>query len=119
MCAAKHVGLQLTKSCISMEIPIAIAFGCNDISDIRLHFYAAKYVKNRKSGYIYGVDNSVGDKVEIIICDIQSYLYAMRYMCAFNDIDDILWYWDEPTITLDYENHEFHDILKKIGVKMI
>ena len=114
MCAAKHVGLQLAKSCISMEIPIAIAFGCNDISDIRLHFFAAKeYVKHRKSGQIFRVDNSVGDKVEMIICDIQSYLYAMRYMTAFNEVDDILWYWDEPTITLDYENHDFHEILQR------
>lgn len=114
MCAAKHVGLQLAKSCISMEIPIAIAFGCNDASDIRLHYFAAKdFVKHRKSGQIFKVDNSVGDKVEMIICDIQSYLYAMRYMQSFNDDDEIIWFWDEPTITLDYENHEFHDILKK------
>ena len=34
-CAAKHIGLQLAKSCISMEIPIAIAFGCKDPSDIK------------------------------------------------------------------------------------
>ena len=26
VCAAKHVGLQLAKACISMQIPIAIAF---------------------------------------------------------------------------------------------
>ena len=114
MCAAKHVGLQLAKSCISMEIPIAIAFGCNDVSDIRLHYYAAKdFVKHRKSGKIFKVDNSVGDKVEMIICDIQSYLYSMRYMQSFNEDDELLWFWDEPTITLDYENHEFHEILKK------
>ena len=30
VCAAKHIGLQLAKSCISLEIPIAIAFGCKD-----------------------------------------------------------------------------------------
>ena len=57
-----------------MEIPIAIAFGCLDASDIRLHYYAAKdFVKNRKTG-IFRVDNSVGDKVEIIISDVKSYL---------------------------------------------
>tara|TARA_A100001015_G_scaffold309320_1_gene408582 strand:+ start:1841 stop:4252 length:2412 start_codon:yes stop_codon:yes gene_type:complete len=113
VCAAKHIGLQLAKACISMEIPIAIAFGCNDTDDIRLHYYAAKeIVRNRRTGGIFRVDNSVGDKVEIIISDIQSYLYAMRYMQAFNKDRDILWYWDEPTITLDYENHEFHEILK-------
>ena len=114
VCAAKHIGLQLAKSCISTEIPIAIAFGCRDTSDIRLHYYAAKdIVRNRKTGGIFRVDNSVGDKVEVMISDVQSYLYAMRYMLAFNEASDLLWYWDEPTITLDYENHEFHNILQK------
>ena len=96
-----------------MEVPIAIAFGCKDTSDIRLHYYAAKeIIRNRKSGGIFRVDNSVGDKVEVIISDIQSYLYAMNYMLAFNKEEDIVWYWDEPTITLDYEDHEYHSILK-------
>ena len=114
VCAAKHIGLQLAKSCISLEIPIAIAFGCKDPGDIRLHYFAAKdYTKNRRTGGIFRVDNSVGDKVEIIICDVQSYLPAMNYMLAFNKENEIVWYWDEPTITLDYETHEFHEILKK------
>ena len=113
VCAAKHIGLQLAKSCISMEIPIAVAFGCEDPGDIRLHYYAAKdYKRNFKTGGIFRVDNSVGDKVEVIISDIQSYLPAMNYMLAFNDRDDIVLYWDEPTITLDYEEHPFHKILK-------
>ena len=34
-------------------------------------------------------------------------------MLAFNDASDIIWYWDEPTITLDYESHPFHEILQK------
>ena len=114
VCAAKHIGLQLAKSCISTEIPIAIAFGCKDTSDIRLHYFAAKdIIRNRRTGGIFRVDNMVGDKVEVIISDVQSYLYAMRYMLAFNEASDLLWYWDEPTITLDYEEHEFHNILQK------
>lgn len=114
VCAAKHIGLQLAKSCISLEIPIAMALGCNDVSDIRLHYFAAKeFTRNRRTGGYFRVDNSVGDKVEIIISDIQSYLYAMRYMLAFNDKNNLVWYWDEPTITLDYNNHEFHGILKQ------
>ena len=113
-CAAKHIGLQLAKACISMEIPIAVAFGCTDAGDIRLHYFAAKdYVKHRKTGYIFRVDNSNGEKVKLIITDIQSYLPAMNYMLAFNKAEDIIWYWDEPTITLDYETHEFHDLLRK------
>ena len=105
VCAAKHVGLQLAKSCISLGIKIAVAFGCEDPGGIRLHYFAAKdFVKNRKTGGIFRVDNGVGDKVEIMISDVMSYLPAMRYMLAFNKKEDIIWYWDEPTITLDYEN---------------
>ena len=114
VCAAKHVGLQLAKNCISLGIKIAIAFGCIDPSDIRLHYFAAKeYIKDRRSGGIFKVDNSIGDNVEIIISDIQSYLSSMRYMLAFNDAKDLIWYWDEPTITLDYESHPFHKIIQK------
>merc|ERR1712166_1708514 len=25
----------------------------------------------------------------------------------------MIWYWDEPTITLDYETHDFHQILQR------
>ena len=68
-----------------MEKCVAFAFGCNDIDDIRLHYFSAKeYTKNRKTGGVFKVDNSVGDKVEIMICDIKSYLYAMRYMMALH-----------------------------------
>ena len=59
VCAAKHIGLQLAKNCISLGIKIAIAFGCIDPSDIRLHYFAAKeYTKDliqpnvRKEKYI-------------------------------------------------------------------
>jgi len=113
-CAAKHIGLQLAKACISMQIPIAIAFGCRDPSDIRLHYFAAKdYVKNRRTGAIFRVDNSNGEKVQVIITDIQSYQSAMNYMLAFFPEKDIVWYWDEPTITLDYDEHEFHELLEQ------
>jgi len=121
VCAARHVGLALAKSAISINKKVAFAFGCESADDIRLHYFSAKeYVKNKKSGGIGKVDNSVGDNVEIMICDIKSYLYAMFYMRSFNMdennnyMDDkIITYWDEPTITLDYENHEFHEIIKK------
>ena len=58
------------------------------------------------------MNNSVGDKVEIIISDVKSYLCSMNYMLAFNKAEDIVWFWDEPTITLDYTEHPFHNILK-------
>jgi len=88
--------------------------------DIRLHYFAAKeYTINKRSGGIKKVDNSVGDKVEIMICDIQSYIYAMHYMIAFNEKENIITYWDEPTITFDYENHPFHEIIKQNWVENI
>ena len=114
VCAARHVGLALAKNAISVNKKVAFAFGCNDAADIRLHYFAAKdYVVNRKTGGIFKVDNTVGDKVEIIISDIKSYIPAMLYMLAFNPAENIILYWDEPTITLDYEYHDLHKIIKK------
>ena len=95
-----------------MHIPIAVAFGCADSSDVKLHYYSAvDYIKNRRTGGIFKVDHSVGNKVEIIICDIASYLPAMYYMLAFNKNEELLTYWDEPTITLDLDDHPLHEII--------
>jgi hypothetical protein len=114
VCAARHVGLSLAKAAISTQKKIAFAFGCNDAEDIRLHYYAAKeYTKNAKSGGIGKVDNSQGEKVEIMISDVQSYLPAMLYMLAFNPKEQIITYWDEPTMTMDYAEHELHAIIQK------
>lgn len=112
VCAARHVGLALAKAAISANRKVAFAFGCNDAEDIRLHYFAAKECKrNKKSGAISKVDNTVGDLVEIMISDIKSYIPAMNYMIAFNDKRKIITYWDEPTITMDYDEHEFHEII--------
>lgn len=112
VCAARHVGLALARSAISIGKKVAFAFGCNSADDIRLHYFAAKeFTKNKKSGGIGKVDNSVGDNVEIMICDIVSYIPAMYYMLAFNHKSNIIMYWDEPTITMDYEDHDFHNII--------
>lgn len=114
VCAARHVGLALANAAISVEKKVAFAFGCQTADDIRLHYYSAKdYMRNKKSGSICKVDNLVGDKVEIMICDIKSYLIAMRYMLAFNKKENVVWYWDEPTISMDYETHEIHTIIEK------
>jgi hypothetical protein len=114
VCAARHVGLALARSAISVGKKIAFAFGCSSADDIRLHYFAAKeYTTNKRSGQIKKVDNSVGDKVEIIICDLKSYLPAMYYMKAFNPVENIVTYWDEPTITLDYDSHELHKIIQE------
>ena len=114
VCAARHVGLALARSAISINKKIAFAFGCSSAQDVRLHYFSAKeYTKDRRSGQIRKVDNTVGDKVEIIICDIRSYIASMYYMLSFNKSHEIITYWDEPTITLDYENHELHKIIKR------
>ena len=114
VCAARHVGLALARAAISVNKKIAFAFGCSSADDIRLHYFAAKeFTKNKRTGGIGKVDNSVGDNVEIIICDIRSYLPAMYYMLAFFPAKDIITYWDEPTITMDYDSHEFHKTIRK------
>jgi hypothetical protein len=114
VCAARHVGLALAKAAISVKKKIAFAFGCSSADDIRLHYFAAKvFTKNKRTGGIGKVDNSVGDNVEIIICDIRSYLPAMYYMLAFFEAENIITYWDEPTITMDYAEHEIHKIIKR------
>ena len=114
VCAARHVGLALARAAISIHKKVAFAFGCSSTEDVRLHYFSAKeYTVNKRSGGIKKVDNTVGDKVEIMICDIRSYLCAMYYMLAFNSANNIITYWDEPTITLDYDEHEFHAIIKR------
>ena len=114
VCVARHIGLALAKSAISMEKKVAFAFGCETASDIRLHYFSAvDFTRDKRSGGIRKVDNSNGSKVEIMICDVQSYLTAMHYMLAFNTETRIITYWDEPTITMDYETHELHATIHK------
>jgi hypothetical protein len=113
VCAARHVGLAVAKAAISVKKKIAFAFGCSSADDIRLHYFAAKvFTKNKRTGGIGKVDNSVGDNVEIIICDIRSYLPAMYYMLAFFEAENIITYWDEPTITMDYTSHDIHKTIQ-------
>ena len=114
VCAAKHVGLSLAKSAISINKKIAFAYGCSCPNDVKLHYFAAKeYTKNTKSGGIHKVDNSIGDKVELIICDVLSYLPAMNYMLKFNESTSIITYFDEPTIFLDYPTHPSHETIHR------
>ena len=113
ICAARHVALALAKASVSLEKKIAVAFGCKDAGDVKLHYYAvSECTRHTRTGKIRKVDNSVGDKVEIMICDVQSYISAMRYMLAFNKPEKIVLFWDEPTITMDYETHHLHDIIR-------
>ena len=118
VCVARHIGLALAKSAISVGKKIAFAFGCETASDIRLHYYSAvDYDKNKRSGGIGKVDNSNGSAVEIMICDVQSYLIAMYYMQAFNEPKNLLFYWDEPTMTLDHKTHPLHETIHDLWIK--
>lgn len=102
VCVARHIGFALAQTAVSVGKKIAFAFGCETADDIRLHNYSAKvFLKNRRTGGIGKIDHSVGDKVELMICDLQSYIPAMHYMLAFNQASDCITFWDEPTITLD------------------
>ena len=114
VCAARHVGLALARAAISVKKRVAFAFGCASADDIRLHYFAAKeFTRNKRTGAIRKVDNSVGDNVEIMVSDIKSYLPAMYYMISHFGADNIVTYWDEPTITMDYVEHDFHKTIRK------
>jgi hypothetical protein len=118
VCAARHVGLALAKSAISVGKRVAFAFGCETASDIRLHYFAAAdYTINKRSGGIHKVDNSNGSRVEIMICDVASYLVAMYYMKIFNSVENMVMYWDEPTIGMDREPEEedpLHHLIHRV-----
>jgi hypothetical protein len=114
VCVARHIGLALAKSAISMGQEIAIGFGCETADDIRLHYYAAvDYTKDWRSGGIRKVDNSNGSKVRLMICDVKSYLTAMNYMLAFNPEERVITFWDEPIMTMDYAEHELHEVIHR------
>jgi hypothetical protein len=115
VCVARHVGLALAKASLTVGKRVAFAFGCKTSSDIRLHNLAASvFSTHPKSGQIVKIDHSVGNRVELMITDVQSYLIAMRYMLAFFDPFQIIMYWDEPTITMDQENHVLHPCIHQI-----
>jgi len=111
ICAARHIGMEFARSAIAKDKKIAFAFGCESSADIRLHNNAAKsYERNYRTGGIFKIDNTEGEKVEIIISDVSSYLHAMNYLLSFHpDPQDILTYWDEPTIAMDVATHPLHE----------
>ena len=115
ICASRHVALAFAKNAISIQKKIAFAFGCETEEDIRLHQYAAKkFMINKRTGGIGKIDNSCGENVEIMICDLSSYLIAMNYMMEFNLLSSLVLYWDEPTISLDHESHPLHSVIHNI-----
>ena len=50
------------------------------------------------------------EKIHIYI--FSHFIGGCNFCLAFNEVNKIVLYWDEPTITLDYKTHDFHTILK-------
>ena len=117
MCASRHIGISLGKNAVNAGVKVGFALGCETADDVRLHFSAVNTYKT-----FTRPDKSVGNKpdhtnglkVEMLICDIQSYEIAMLYMTSFFDINTIITVMDEPTITMDYAEHELHQHISKI-----
>lgn len=109
ICASRHIGLNLAKSAINVGRKVGFAFGCETIEDIRLHFFSVNTYTNEK--YKKPV-HSDGIKVEMLICDLYSFECAMLYMKSFFNVNDIILFWDEPTISMDYQEHPLHKIVK-------
>ena len=112
MCASKHIGLGLAKSAFSCGKKIGFAFGCSQMEDIRLNYNAINNYIIKKNGRKVP-DHSDGTKVELMICDIKSYEIAMIYMKAYNKVNNIILFWDEPTIGLDMPEHYLHNNISK------
>ena len=91
VCAARHVGLALAKCAINSSIKVAFGFGCNTSNDVRLHFGAVSSgTRSAKTGNYVKIDHNDGNNVDLIICDLQSYLICMNYMLEFNELNNLL-----------------------------
>ena len=106
ICASRHIGINLAKSAVNVGRKVGFAFGCSTTEDVRLHYFSVKTFiteRGRKRP-----DHSDGANLEMLICDIQSYEIAMLYMLSFFEKSKIILFWDEPTISMNYETHELH-----------
>ena len=112
ICASRHIGLSLAKSAVNVGVKVGFSFGCTTSDDVRLHYssvrtFTEKFGKKRPV-------HSDGRNVELMICDIKSYEVAMLYMESFFEMDKIVLFWDEPTISMDYDTHSLHDDIAHI-----
>jgi hypothetical protein len=106
ICASRHIGINLAKSAVNVGRKVGFAFGCTTTEDVRLHYFSVKTFiteRGRKRP-----DHSDGANLELLICDIQSYEIAMLYMLSFFEKSKIILFWDEPTISMNYEEHALH-----------
>uniref|UniRef100_A0A6C0ETF8 Uncharacterized protein n=1 Tax=viral metagenome TaxID=1070528 RepID=A0A6C0ETF8_9ZZZZ len=112
ICASRHIGINLSKSGVNIGRKVGFAFGCDTIADVRLHYFSVNTfitAKGRKRP-----DHSDGSKLEMLICDIQSYEIAMLYMLSFFEKEKIIIFWDEPNISMNNETHVLHESIKHI-----
>jgi hypothetical protein len=113
MCAARHVALALARNCVAANVPYAMAFGAESPADVILHFSAVvewTLVNGRKKP-----NNHNGSKVQLVITDVHSYTNAaMPYLLQYSPPENIILYFDEPTITMDQPGHPLHPVLKNI-----
>lgn len=111
ICASRHIGVNLAKSAINVGVKCGFAFGCSSIKDIRLHYFSVNSYTNDK---YKNPNHSDGSKLSLLISDIHSYEHAMNYLLKFSNLENIILFWDEPTISMDYDTHELHSYLKHI-----
>ena len=110
ICASRHIGVNLAKSAINVGVKCGFAFGCSSIKDIRLHYFSVNSYNDKYKN----PDHSDGSKLNLLISDIHSYEYAMNYLLQFSDLENIILFWDEPTISMDHDTHKLHEHLKYI-----
>ena len=58
------------------------------------------------------IDNLDGSKVQVMISDLNSGVSCDAIHEIFSQENNLILFWDEPTITADFEDHPFH---KKIN----
>jgi hypothetical protein len=112
ICASRHIGINLAKSAVNVGRKVGFAFGCTTTEDVRLHYFSVKTFiteRGRKRP-----DHSDGANLEMLICDIQSYEIAMLYMLSFFENSKIILFWDEPTISMNYQTHDLHKYIVNI-----